>query len=1344
MKTSHWITTIVCASLLTFSCGKPPADAPPPGAEPEGPSVKFEDTVATVDPMGQPVAAEGANGLSPFRLLPDREVKTTQHAAVYLDNGVGVLLDAASALRVTGTATRLTAGRAWVRARCEKEWRLELPGGALTARDAAFNVTLRPDGALLHHLEGELTAHFGQKAERLRGGTFLLTSAGPQARPTELWTDWTGGLYRQQKAASGYGQLLGRPQGAVGLGAGNAPLILRRQKVAVKIRQRTAITEVEQVFFNPSSSSRDGDYRVKLPAGAVMLEVAVSKKAENWITGSAKPVAAQDSVVTDGSFFQLGEGEFGALLTALPPAGEVGIRLTYAQTLSDVGGRRLYRYPMSGGTRAGEFELTLRVLDAKARLRSGWDGAWERLQFVVRKSDFLPLSDFVAEVFPPKADEPLFEVQKDPADKAAFLLSIPLQHVLQKNGAARTSSTAGDPSVVFLLDLSASMDSSKIQVLKTAFASLFEKLGGRTKVAVFVLRGDVTPLDAEGLAPMHEKRRKAFLEAISRLNPAGATDLGLAIEKATVLIPNGEGMILYVGDGQPSRGPMISAQLASRLAMSAPAPLFSSIILGRPGARNILEPLGRTLFVEEVGELSSRVIGLLQELETAAFKDVKVSLGPKVSRLTPARVPTAAPTDTLFLSGFSEKELPKKALVTGYYATRPFSVELELTPTQTSDVSVLYKLWAASRLRDLIARGSGFEAIAQLALEHQMITPYTGYSFVYSGQNPDTTAIPPSIYQEIPRLPEYEFAGLRNLPPASVSGLSLPDLAPPVQEFSIETYYRILLQNDDRREAVDQCYQRKAVFAPMAGGVVTFELTVDVDGRWKKIERKSATITDAAILTCIERALRLAPPLPAPPTGQPVTFTHAWSFASTGQVLPQECSALSRAYIEDRKRAWRQKMPQGGTAYQAESLWKAAEAACELESWTDRRAFLEIVLQRMTDVRQKLSFALLLAPEGTAVSAFIREHILRNVRTPDEARWVVQHLSLHGGQLFGAFLVELDRWWEKDGKKLVDTARDAAVLELAQKWQRLDPANAALTLFVMQAAIRAAQPDVALRWGAELLARNDLTAGQREQVAELFMQMKQPQLAQLAISTSVEMAPHDPWTRKRLGDFYRRHLLHEDASAEYAFLSWLLPQAPEPRVLMAETFLTRGNWELGLQTYEQLLQRSSFPAARHLFALRLAQLSGRPEIPAAALRARARRNGLLDDTGAVLVLVRTLEGYAPMQTRLGGLPADPEKDLETWGAPALASGTLGMDLIHHAKTEDLVLRFFQNATTGLRFLPPARHQVVIVRNLWTPAMTVQTVELTQKPGSYQYIAIPAKGDLPAPVFFEKKPEKLPR
>ncbi len=317
------------------------------------------------------------------------------------------------------------------------------------------------------------------------------------------------------------------------------------------------------------------------------------------------------------------------------------------------------------------------------------------------------------------------------------------------------------------------------------------------------------------------------------------------------------------------------------------------------------------------------------------------------------------------------------------------------------------------------------------------------------------------------------------------------------------------------------------------------------------------------------------------------------------------------------------------------------------------------------------------------------------------------------------------------------------MLEIAQKWQRLDSLNAALTLFVMQAAIRAEQPDIALRWGMELLARNDLTAGQREQVAELFMTMKQPLLAQLAISTSVEMAPHDPWTRKRLGDFYRRHGLNEDASIEYDFLSWLLPQAPEPQVLMAETFLTRGNWELGLQTYEHLLQRQSFPTARLLFALRLAQLSGRPEIPPAQLRARARRNGLLDDTGSVMVLVRTIDGYAPVLTRTGGFPENPEKDLETWGAPTFNSGILGLELIHHAKTQDLVLRFFQDALSGLRFLPPARQQLVLVRDLWTPEMTVQTLEITQRPGYFQYVSIPAKGDLPEPRFFEKKITPVP-
>ncbi|PKN45510.1 MAG: hypothetical protein CVU59_08840, partial [Deltaproteobacteria bacterium HGW-Deltaproteobacteria-17] len=63
MKTSLWTTTLICVSLLALSCSKPPAAPPPPGEEPAGPSVKFEDTVATVDPMGQAVTADGANGV---------------------------------------------------------------------------------------------------------------------------------------------------------------------------------------------------------------------------------------------------------------------------------------------------------------------------------------------------------------------------------------------------------------------------------------------------------------------------------------------------------------------------------------------------------------------------------------------------------------------------------------------------------------------------------------------------------------------------------------------------------------------------------------------------------------------------------------------------------------------------------------------------------------------------------------------------------------------------------------------------------------------------------------------------------------------------------------------------------------------------------------------------------------------------------------------------------------------------------------------------------------------------------------------------------------------------------
>lgn len=1354
MKTTPHFSMHFSGILLVLAltaCAKPPAETPDSAtasAEVENsdappPSVRFEITTATVDPMGHPVMAEGANGVTEFRLLPGREVKTTRQAAVHIDNGASVLLDADSALRVDADMTaHLTAGRAWVRVLSEREWSLEVPGGRILAREAAFNVTLRPDGVLLHHLEGELTAAIGPKPERLRGGTFLLTAQGPQARPTDLFTDWTGGLYRPPAGTSGYGVLRGRASGSSGLASGGTPLILRRQKVDVKIRRRTAITEVEQVFFNPSSSQRDGDWRVKLPEGAVILDVSLSRRNEQWSTGSVKPVEPSESLTGDGIFFTTGEDEYGMLVNSLPPAGEVGIRLRYAQKLADVGGRRLYRYAMRGGAKAGEFELHLRVMDPDAAIRSGWEGTWEHLLFSIRRNDFLPMSDFVAEVFPKTANEPLLELAKTSEERRLFMLSLPLAPIARQLPAG---TRADDPAVVFLLDFSASMDSSKIQILKTAFSSLFEKMRGM-RTAVFLLRGDVTPADEAGLAPMDENRRKRLLDIMGSLHPAGATDLGRAIEQATVLIPNGEGMIVYVGDGKPTRGPMLAQQLASRLTMSSPAPVFHALLLGRPESQNVLQPLGRITYVEGVGDLGHRLNELLQELEKAAFKDLQVNLGPDVARLTPTRILTASSTDTLTFFGYFTRKIPENITLSGLYASRPFSTRLSVKPIQTSDADVLKKLWASSRMLDLIARGSGRESVVQLALDANLVTPYTGLSFLYSGVAPDAVQIPPAIHQEIPRLPEYEHAALRSLPPASISGLSLPDLEPEDAVFAIEDYYRILLNQGERRESVDQCYQRKAIFTPMTGGAVTFELTVDADGRWKKVERKASTLLDTGILDCMERALRLSPPLPAPPNGQ-VTFTHTYTFASSGQVLPQECSALSRAYIEDRKRAWRQKMPYNGNAYQAETLWKSAKAACELETWTERRAFLETVIPRIGSMQQKLAFAQLLASEGSAVALFIREQILKSIRTPEEAQLVVRQLALHGGRLYAAFLAELDRWREKEGKNLAPDALDKAVLAFARRWQPLDPDNAAMTLFAMHAALRAGENDLALQWGLQMLDRKDLTSGQRENLAELFMKLQQPRLAQVVISTSVEMAPFDPWTRKRMGDFFRRHQWLDDAAAEYDFLAWLLPQAPEPQVLVAETLLSRGNWEMGLQTYERLLQTKNFTFARHLFALRLAQLTGRPEIPAAQLRTRVRRNGLLDDTGSMLVLVRTLEGTATSTTmRRDAIFASPEKEPETWEPLHFSNGALGMSLARMEQTGAMTLRFEPKTVPGARFLAPARHQVVVVRHLWKPDMTALQLEITQRPGFFQYIVIPEKGDLPEPRFLEfpKKPAAASR
>jgi hypothetical protein len=120
-------------------------------------------------------------------------------------------------------------------------------------------------------------------SRRARGAAAQIGADGKVVRRPEVaWEDWTGGLATTdqsgQPAPYGIGTVGARTPGATG--EPRFPLTIQKLDVRVKIDHDLAITEVEQVFFNPSAETVEGLYSFRTPEGASLHRFGVDRDGE--------------------------------------------------------------------------------------------------------------------------------------------------------------------------------------------------------------------------------------------------------------------------------------------------------------------------------------------------------------------------------------------------------------------------------------------------------------------------------------------------------------------------------------------------------------------------------------------------------------------------------------------------------------------------------------------------------------------------------------------------------------------------------------------------------------------------------------------------------------------------------------------------------------------------------------------------------------------------------------------------------------------------------------------------------------------------------------------------------
>ncbi|MBL9023363.1 MAG: hypothetical protein JNL21_14280 [Myxococcales bacterium] len=284
--------------------------------------------------------------------------------------------------------------------------------------------------------------------------------------------------------------------------------------------------------------------------------------------------------------------------------------------------------------------------------------------------------------------------------------------------------------------------------------------------------------------------------------------------------------------------------------------------------------------------------------------------------------------------------------------------------------------------------------------------------------------------------------------------------------------------------------------------------------------------------------------------------------------LLRPCGPGADLPFEERRGLWRERLAAtGGAPSAVVNVYRAALASCEAPTVRERRALLLLSLDVIPNVAQQVAFYRLLAKDLGAADIVYRG-ILARVTTPAQVRELNQALGL---SIVDSATLEKTL---KEAKSPAD--REAKLRALAGAY----PSDLSLALRLLDA-VEDTGDDRAAREEARLLrARPDADATVRTAVGELYLRLaaRGSDPAQKAIDEReakrtfgelVEFSPDDPVARRRLGDLYRAHGYHAEATRQYETLARLVPDDPTVPILLAAAANGLGKLEEALRWTEK-------------------------------------------------------------------------------------------------------------------------------------------------------------------------------
>jgi Ca-activated chloride channel family protein len=363
------------------------------------------------------------------------------------------------------------------------------------------------------------------------------------------------------------------------VGATATPIAIRSHRVAVKILDGYAATEVHQVFENRNAGVVDARYSFPVPKGAALCDLEVRCGDERVLRGEVVPrrdartayeeekAAGNSAALAEQNGFQTFDFE----IASLPPSSQVEVRFRYYQALALDTGIGRYVYPLEAG---GTDEVTAPFWEENAAV----EGAFE-IDVVVKSSypidklhapgfpsDAITRSgdsefrfhhaavggrldrDFVlyyalADALPSRVELIPYRASEDAA--GTFML------VVTPGGDLEPLSQGVD--WTFVLDVSGSM-AGKIRVLADAISKSLATLreGDRFRIITFADSADML---TRGFVAVSPASVATAIEAVASLGVSGSTNLEAGMRAAISSLDGDRAQaVILVTDGVANVG----------------------------------------------------------------------------------------------------------------------------------------------------------------------------------------------------------------------------------------------------------------------------------------------------------------------------------------------------------------------------------------------------------------------------------------------------------------------------------------------------------------------------------------------------------------------------------------------------------------------------------------------------------------------------------------------------------------------------------------------------------------------------------------------------------------------